>query len=44
MNVCREIDPSVFTAGDGTRVFCHLHTEGPALGGESVLGLTPTAD
>ena len=41
MDVCREVDPPVFAAGDGTRVFCHLHTHGPVLAGASVTELPP---
>ena len=36
---CATVDPPEFTAPDGTRVACHLHTDGPALAGESVLQL-----
>lgn len=39
MDICRTVDPEVFVAPDGTRVFCHLHTEGPKLAGASVLGV-----
>jgi len=39
MDICRAVDPEVFVAPDGTRVFCHLHTEGPKLAGASVLGV-----
>ncbi len=41
MDVCREVDPPEFEADDGTRVFCHLHREGPALAGASVAELPP---
>jgi hypothetical protein len=44
MDVCREIDPPAFVASDGTHVFCHLHTAGPALAGASVNRLTPATD
>jgi oligopeptide/dipeptide ABC transporter ATP-binding protein len=33
MDVCREVDPPPLVTGSGTTVWCHLHTEGPALGG-----------
>jgi oligopeptide/dipeptide ABC transporter ATP-binding protein len=39
MDVCREVDPPAFDADDGTRVFCHLHSTGPALAGASVTEL-----
>jgi oligopeptide transport system ATP-binding protein len=39
MDVCREVDPEVFEADDGAKVFCHLHREGPALRGAAVTGL-----
>jgi oligopeptide/dipeptide ABC transporter ATP-binding protein len=41
---CRTVDPPMFTAPDGTRVACHLHTDGPALAGMTVLGLAPARD
>jgi oligopeptide/dipeptide ABC transporter ATP-binding protein len=46
MDVCREVDPPEFTTDDGTTVFCHLHTEGPALDGQpvSVLPIPVRAD
>lgn len=44
MDVCKEVDPPAFDAGDDTRVFCHLHTTGPALGGASVNLLTESTD
>jgi peptide/nickel transport system ATP-binding protein len=37
--VCGEVEPPAFTADDGTTVFCHLHTEGPALAGAPVTSL-----
>ncbi len=37
---CATVDPPEFTANDGTRVACHLHTDGPALAGETVYGLS----
>jgi oligopeptide/dipeptide ABC transporter ATP-binding protein len=39
MDVCREVDPPAFTVGDGTKVFCHLHTTGPELAGAPVTNL-----
>ena len=30
---CATVDPPEFTAPDGTRVACHLHTDGPKLAG-----------
>jgi oligopeptide/dipeptide ABC transporter ATP-binding protein len=39
MDVCREVDPPAFTVGDGTTVFCHLHTTGPQLAGAPVTNL-----
>jgi peptide/nickel transport system ATP-binding protein len=41
MQVCAEQDPPPFVTNDGATVFCHLHTSGPTLGGESVAGLEP---
>jgi oligopeptide/dipeptide ABC transporter ATP-binding protein len=44
MDVCRSVDPPAFPTPDGSRVHCHLHTEGPRLAGDTVLGLrTPTS-
>lgn len=43
MEICRIEPPTpTETAGGGT-VACHLHTTGPALGGESVLCLDPSS-
>jgi hypothetical protein len=39
MEVCRTVDPPAFVTPDGTTVFCHLHTDGPRLGGDTVIGL-----
>ena len=45
MDICREVDPPAYTTGDGTTVYCHLHTEGPALAGQPVTVLpTPRSD
>jgi oligopeptide/dipeptide ABC transporter ATP-binding protein len=43
MDICTTVDPPAFTAPDGTTVFCHLHTEGPALAGSSVVAFGTTA-
>jgi oligopeptide/dipeptide ABC transporter ATP-binding protein len=43
MEVCRTVDPPAFTTPDGSVAACHLHTDGPALAGRSVLGLDVTA-
>ena len=40
MDVCKEVDPPAFDADDGTRVYCHLHASGPALGGRSMNEMT----
>ena len=39
MDVCRTVDPPAFVTPDGTTVFCHLHTDGPRLAGDTVIGL-----
>ena len=39
MDVCREVDPPVYTTPAGTTVYCHLHTSGPTLAGSSVTDL-----
>ncbi|MEX0665808.1 MAG: ABC transporter ATP-binding protein [Acidimicrobiia bacterium] len=39
LEVCRTIDPPAFVTPDGTTVFCHLHTDGPRLVGDTVMGL-----
>ena len=36
---CSTVDPPEFATPDGTTVACHLHTDGPELGGLTVLGL-----
>jgi len=45
---CRTEDPPVFTAPDGATVACHLHTAGPVLAGDTVVGVgarrPPTPD
>jgi oligopeptide/dipeptide ABC transporter ATP-binding protein len=43
MEVCRSVDPAPLETPDGTTVFCHLHTDGPRLAGESVLSLNARA-
>jgi oligopeptide/dipeptide ABC transporter ATP-binding protein len=35
---CRNVEPPAFVTADGTTVTCHLHTDGPELGGVTVLG------
>jgi oligopeptide/dipeptide ABC transporter ATP-binding protein len=39
MDVCASVDPAPFITPAGTTVRCHLHSEGPRLGGASVAGL-----
>jgi oligopeptide/dipeptide ABC transporter ATP-binding protein len=39
MDICKIADPDVFVTPDGTHVACHLHTVGPTLCGDTVLGL-----
>jgi peptide/nickel transport system ATP-binding protein len=41
MDICASVDPAPFVTPSGTTVRCHLHTEGPALGGETVAHLEP---
>jgi peptide/nickel transport system ATP-binding protein len=41
MDICASVDPEPFVTPSGTTVRCHLHTEGPALGGETVANLQP---
>src|SRR6202030_4113810 len=36
MEVCAVEDPPPFTTGNGTTVWCHLHTAGPGLSGAPV--------
>jgi oligopeptide/dipeptide ABC transporter ATP-binding protein len=36
MDVCRAVDPPPYTAATGTTVYCHLHTDGPALAGATI--------
>lgn len=43
MDICRHEDPEAIRTPDGTTVFCHLHTSGPVLAGETVLSIRPTA-
>jgi oligopeptide/dipeptide ABC transporter ATP-binding protein len=40
MDICRAVDPPLFTAPDGSTVACHLHVEGPVLAGSSVAELS----
>jgi oligopeptide/dipeptide ABC transporter ATP-binding protein len=42
MNICRVHAPEEFTAPDGARVRCHLHTSGPQLAGRPVTMIPPT--
>ena len=39
MDMCRTVDPPAFLTPDGTTVFCHLHTEGARLAGDTVTSL-----
>jgi oligopeptide/dipeptide ABC transporter ATP-binding protein len=39
MDICRVVDPPGYETSDGGVVHCHLHTEGPALAGGTVLEL-----
>jgi hypothetical protein len=39
MDVCRTVDPQATVTPDGSTVFCHLHTTGPNLAGETVRSL-----
>jgi peptide/nickel transport system ATP-binding protein len=41
MDVCASVDPEPFVTPNGTTVRCHLHTEGPTLAGDTVVGLQP---
>jgi peptide/nickel transport system ATP-binding protein len=43
MGVCASIEPEPYLTPSGVSVRCHLHTEGPALAGETVLSLSDTA-
>jgi oligopeptide/dipeptide ABC transporter ATP-binding protein len=43
MDICASVDPAPFVTPVGTTVRCHLHTEGPALGGETVAHQEPVA-
>lgn len=40
MEICRSVDPAAYKSADGTTVYCHLHTEGPLLAGETIVGLS----
>ena len=42
MDVCRTVEPEPHSAEGGGAAACHLHTEGPKLGGHTVLGFSPT--
>jgi oligopeptide/dipeptide ABC transporter ATP-binding protein len=39
MDICRVEDPAPFRTSDATTVFCHLHTSGPKLEGDTVVRL-----
>ncbi|MER5628407.1 ABC transporter ATP-binding protein [Streptosporangium sp. NPDC002544] len=39
MDICRSVEPDPHVGDDGTTVYCHLHTSGPALAGRSVVDL-----
>jgi hypothetical protein len=41
---CRSVAPPAFATPDGTMVTCHLHTDGPVLGGVTVLGRATRGD
>ncbi len=44
MDVCAVDDPAPFETPNGTTVWCHLHTTGPTLAGDTVLSLpTPVS-
>ena len=43
MDVCRTVEPEPYQTPVGVSVRCHLHTEGPALGGDTVLSLPDPA-
>jgi oligopeptide/dipeptide ABC transporter ATP-binding protein len=43
MDVCRSIDPPEYVTPDGSKVFCHLHTDGPRLAGDTVATLRVSA-
>jgi oligopeptide/dipeptide ABC transporter ATP-binding protein len=36
MEICAQVTPEPFRSDDGTTAACHLHTEGPRLGGQPV--------
>jgi oligopeptide transport system ATP-binding protein len=43
MDVCRAVDPPPFVTPGGTTVHCHLHTEGPRLGGAPIASVSVRA-
>jgi oligopeptide/dipeptide ABC transporter ATP-binding protein len=43
MDICRSVDPEPYPMDGGAVVFCHLHTEGPALGGAPLNSLRKTS-
>ncbi len=42
MEICRRVDPGLDPVREGSAVACHLHAEGPQLGGRSVRRVHPT--
>ncbi|MDT3439287.1 MULTISPECIES: ABC transporter ATP-binding protein [unclassified Pseudofrankia] len=44
MPVCAQTDPPATTTEDGVTTYCHLHSDGPRLAGESVLTLGDRPD
>jgi oligopeptide/dipeptide ABC transporter ATP-binding protein len=42
MDICARVTPEPFRTEDGTTVACHLHTEGPRLGGRPMTMLSKT--
>jgi oligopeptide/dipeptide ABC transporter ATP-binding protein len=40
MDICSEVDPPAYVASDGSVNYCHLHTHGPKLEGESIRALS----
>lgn len=43
MEICRSVAPTPTEVLGGGQVECHLHTEGPRLAGQSILGYKPTS-
>jgi oligopeptide/dipeptide ABC transporter ATP-binding protein len=44
MSICAKVAPEPFHTDDGTTVACHLHTDGPRLGGRPLTVLDDTTD